>query len=146
MTFMVTRMKALLLTLLGIALGMVIAFVLVIGVEWFSSIVHPLPPDFQGSMDEMCQHVARYPHWVLAVVVVLWGATAFLSVRVANRIGRIGAGSVVALVLMAAVVFNVAMLPYPVWFKAVMPLAMLGACGVGLRRVRPSISMDVSAS
>lgn len=139
-------MKSTLLALLGIILGMVIAFVLVIGVEWFSSVVHPVPPDFKGTMDEMCQHVARYPHWVLAVVVALWGGIAFLAVRVASRIGRSAAGSVVALLLVAAVVFNVAMLPYPVWFKVVMPLAMLVVCGLGLRRGRSVISMDVNAS
>jgi hypothetical protein len=65
---------------------------------------------------------------------------------VATRIGRSVAGIVVALLLIAAVVFNIAMLPYPVWFKIAMPLAMLAACGVGLRRARPSILKDVSAS
>ena len=125
-------MKSILMTIVGLVVGMVLAFVLVIGVEGFSSVVHPLPADFKGTMDEMCQHVARYPHWVLGVVVLLWGATAFLAVWVAAKIGRISAGIVIALLLVAAVVFNVAMLPYPVWFKVVMPLAMLGTCGVGL--------------
>lgn len=129
-------MKSILMTIVGIVVGMVLAFVLVVGVEGFSSVVHPLPADFKGTMDEMCQHVARYPHWVLGVVVLLWGATAYLAVWVATKIGRIAAGIVVALLLVAAVVFNVAMLPYPVWFKAVMPLVMLVACGVGLRMGR----------
>ena len=139
-------MKSILMTIAGIVAGMILAFVLVIGVEGFSAIVHPLPADFKGTMDEMCQHVARYPHWVLGVVVLLWGATAFLAVWVSTRIGRIAAGIVVALLLIAAVVFKVAMLPYPVWFKAVMPVAMLGACILGIRRVRSAISMESSAS
>lgn len=66
-------MKSILMTIVGIVAGMILAFVLVIGVEGFSAIVHPLPADFKGTMDEMCQHVARYPHWVLGVVVLLWG-------------------------------------------------------------------------
>ncbi len=135
-------MKSILMTIVGIVLGMVLAFVLVIGVEGFSSVVHPLPAEFKGTMDEMCQHVALYPHWVLGVVVLLWGAIAFLSVWISTRIGRIAAGIVVALLLVAAVVFNVAMLPYPVWFKAVMPLAMLAACVMGIRRGRPAISIE----
>ncbi len=139
-------MRSLLMTIVGIVAGMILAFVLVIGVEGFSAIVHPFPLEFKGTMDEMCQHVARYPHWVLGVVVLLWGATAFLAVWVSMRIGRIAAGIVVALLLIAAVVFNVAMLPYPVWFKAVMPVAMLGACILGIRRVRPAISIESSAS
>ena len=132
-------------TILGIVVGMALAFVLVIGVEWFSSIVHPFPAEFKGTMDEMCQHVARYPHWVLAVVVPLWSGTAFLGVWVATKIGRIAAGIVVALLLIAAVVFNVACLPYPVWFKVVMPLGMLGACVLGLRRSHPSVEIDSNA-
>ena len=139
-------MKSFLMTIVGIVVGMVVAFVLVVGVEGFSSVVHPLPADFKGTMDEMCQHVARYPHWVLGVVVLLWGAIAFLAVWIATKIGRIAAGIVVALLLVAAVVFNVAMLPYPIWFKVVMPVAMLGACRLGIRRVRPAISMESRAS
>ncbi|MEI8382103.1 MAG: hypothetical protein WCJ09_18375 [Planctomycetota bacterium] len=60
-------MKTVLRTGLGVVLGMGLSFVLVIAVEAFSSVVHPIPADFQGTMDEMCQHVARYPHWVLGL-------------------------------------------------------------------------------
>ena len=33
---------------------------LVIAVEAYSSVVHPLPVDFKGTSEEMCLHVARY--------------------------------------------------------------------------------------
>jgi hypothetical protein len=135
-------MKSALMTILGIIVGMGLALVLVIGVEWFSSIVHPLPVEFNGSMEEMCQHVARYPHWVLGVVVLLWGVIAFLAVWGATRIGRTPAGGVVAFLLLLAVVFNVAMLPYPAWFKVVMPIGLLGACGLGIRRGRQITPVD----
>ena len=46
----------------AIVAGMLVAFVLVIAVELFSSVVHPLPADFDGSMEQMCEHVARYPN------------------------------------------------------------------------------------
>ena len=138
-------MKSILMIMLGVVVGMALAFVLVIGVEGFSAIVHPLPAEFKGTMDEMCQHVARYPHWVLGVVVLLWGMTAFLAVWGATKIGRIAAGIVVALLLIAAVVFNVAMLPYPVWFKVSMPVVMLGACVLGIHRGRPAISIESNA-
>lgn len=39
-------------------------------------------------MDEMCEDVARYPDWVLGVVVLAWSATTFLRVWVATRIGN----------------------------------------------------------
>ena len=78
-------MKSFLITIVGIAVGMVLAFVLVIGVEGFSSVVHPLPAEFKGTMDEMCQHVARYPHWVLGVVSGRVGRDEDRSNRVRKR-------------------------------------------------------------
>jgi hypothetical protein len=63
----------------AIVAGMLVTFILVVAVELFSAVVHPVPPDFGGTMDEMCKHVERYPHWVLVVVVPAWAGTAFAS-------------------------------------------------------------------
>ena len=120
--------------LLGAVAGLALAFVLVIVLELFSALVHPLPPGSTGTMDEMCQHVARYPHWVLAVVVLAWSATGFVSVWAAARIGNRGAGIVVALILTLAIVWNVVMLPYAMWFKVVMLSCFPVACYWGSRR------------
>ena len=35
---------------------------LLAGVELFSAVVYPVPPDFGGTMEEMRKHVERYPH------------------------------------------------------------------------------------
>jgi hypothetical protein len=45
--------------------------------------------------------------------------------------------SIVGLLLFAAVVFNVSMLPYPIWFKAACLLAIPAAMILGVRRARP---------
>ncbi len=108
-----------------------LALVLVITVELFSAVVHSVPPGFTGTMDEMCQHVARYPHWVLGVVVLAWSATTFLSTWVARRIGNRLAGIAVILILTFAIVFNVSKLPYAMWFKVVMLSCFLVACYLG---------------
>ncbi len=50
--------------LLAVVAGMALALALVAAVELFSSVVHPIPADFNGNMGE---HVRRYPHWVLGV-------------------------------------------------------------------------------
>lgn len=63
----------------GIIAGVLTAFVLIVAVELFGAVVHPVPRDFGGTQEEMCEHVARYPHWVLAVVVVAWAGTALVS-------------------------------------------------------------------
>ena len=101
----------------GCFAGMTVAFLLIIAVELFSAIVHPLPADFGGTKEEMCQHVARYPHWVLAFVVPAWGLTALVSTWTAAQIGGRGAALFIGLILMAGLLFNVSMLPYPMWFK-----------------------------
>ncbi len=113
--------------------GMFVAFILLVAIEFFSSIVHPVPPDFGGTKDEMCQHVARYPHWVLTLVVPLWGITAFVSTWTAERIGGRGAALFIGLLLVAAVVFNVWELPYPIWFKVMSVIVIPVAVALGSR-------------
>jgi hypothetical protein len=117
----------------SIIAGLALALLLVMAVEFVSAIVHPLPPDFAGTMDEMCRHVARYPHWILALVVVAWGGTTYASTWVTRRIGNRRAGAFVGLILLSAVAFNVAMLPYPIWFKVANLMAMPTAIFVALR-------------
>ena len=123
-------------TLLAVVAGMALAFALVVAVELFSSVVHPIPADFNG---DMAEHVRRYPHWVLGVAVLAWGATAAAATWVASRIGGRLAGIVVALLLAGALIFNLTMLPYTTWFKIAMFTAFPIACLLGIgygRRVR----------
>lgn len=108
----------------GIVAGMLVAFALVVAVELFGAVVHPLPPDFGETMEEMCLHVERYPGWVLAVVVPAWAGAAFAGTWIAGRLGNRGGALVVGLLVLAALVLNISMLPYPLWFK--------GACLVAI--------------
>jgi hypothetical protein len=124
-------MKTALRTILAVVAGMALALVLVIAVEAFSAVVHPVPPGFTGTMDEMCQHVARYPDWVLGVVVVAYSATALASTWVARRIGGRVGGIAVILILTLAIVFNLTKLPYAMWFKVVMLICFAVACYLG---------------
>lgn len=125
--------KASLRILAGTVLGLFAALVVVIGVEAFSSVVHPLPKDFGGTMEEMCRHVERYPSWVLAVCVPLWSAAALIGTWIARRIGDVSAAGIVGLLLLSAVIFNVAKLPYPLWFKVATLLAIPAALIAGGR-------------
>jgi len=123
-------MKSAVRTLLGVVAGMALAFALVVAVEFFSSVVHPFPADFDGNIPA---HVRRYPGWVLAVAGLMWGAAAAAATWVASRIGGRLAGAVVTLLLAAALAFNLSMLPYVMWFKAAMPAAFFVACLLGIR-------------
>ncbi len=122
----------------AVVAGIVVALILLIAVELFSAVVHPLPPGSGESMEEMCQHVARYPQWVLAVVVPAWGFTAFASTWTARRIAARGAALLIGTLLLAGVVFNISMLPYPTWFKGAILLVIPIAIFLGSRL--PSLS------
>lgn len=127
-------MRAVLRSVGAVAAGIVVASVLVVAVEFFSAAVHPPPEGFQGTFDEVCQLVERYPHWVLAVGALAWSAAAFAATWVAARIGNRWAGTVVALLLGCAIVLNLASLPYALWFKTVMLVCFPIACYLGIRR------------
>lgn len=133
-------------TLVAIVAGMAVAFALVVAVELFSSVVHPIPPDFDGNIPE---HVRRYPGWILGVVVPMWGATAAAATWVASRIGGRPAGALVTLLLASALAFNLSMLPYVTWFKIAMPAAFFAACLLGItygRRVpSPGAAADAAS-
>ena len=123
-------MKSVMRTLVAVVAGMALAFVLVVAVELFSAVVHPLPADFDGNIPE---HVRRYPNWILGVVVPMWAATAAAATWVATRLGGRLAGALVTLLLASALAFNLSMLPYVRWFKIAMPAAFFVACLLGIR-------------
>ncbi|MEX2317461.1 MAG: hypothetical protein WD669_09940 [Pirellulales bacterium] len=116
----------------AVVAGMLVAFILVIAVELFSAVVHPFPPEFGETMEEICKHVERYPHWVLAVAVPAWAGTALAGTWIAGRLGNRVSAVFVGLLLVAAVICNTTMLPYPIWFKIACWIAIPCAIVSGL--------------
>ncbi len=88
---------------------------------------------FGGTQEEMCQHVERFPAWVLGVVVPMWACTAFAGTWIARRLGNLVSAVVVAVLILAALVFNISMLPYPIWFKIACLVAIPAAMLLGMR-------------
>ncbi len=125
-------------TLAAVVAGMLAAFMLVVAVELFSSVVHPFPEGFAGTMEETCRHVERCPNWVLAVCVPAWGVAAFVGAWTAHKIGNLYSVTIVGLLLLAALVLNISMLPYPMWFKianlVVIPTAIVVGGRLSIRR------------
>ena len=139
-------------TIAAVIAALVAGLLLVIGVELFSSVVHPIPSDFGNTPEAMCRHVENYPQWVLAAVVPMWGFAAFASTWIAQRIGNFVAAAIVGSLLLAAVAFNLSMLPYPAWFKIVnlliFPAAIAAGSVLARRRfsgLEHSVTRDVHA-
>ena len=117
----------------AIAAAIVVVFILVVAIEFFSAIVHPFPEDFDGSHEEVCEHVKRYPAWVLVVAAGLWGGTALGGTWIAGKLGNRASAIVLGLLVLSGVILNISMLPYPVWFKIASPLAVALGIGCGFQ-------------
>jgi hypothetical protein len=132
-------------TLAAILVGMLLAFVVVVAVEFFGGVVHPLPGDFGGTTEEMCRHVEAYQSWVLAVVVPAWAFAAFVGTWAAKRIGNVYSFTIVGLLLLAGLVLNLSMLPYPLWFKIACLVAIPAAVVIGGRVATRSKSAGIES-
>jgi hypothetical protein len=121
----------------AIVAGMIVAAMLLVGVELFGAVVHPLPPGFSGTKEELCRHVERYPAWVLAVVVPAWATVALAGTWLAGRLGNLVSSLLIGILLVLALVFNIWMLPYPLWFKIACLIAIPGGVLSGVYLSRP---------
>jgi len=125
--------------------GSIVAFLLVISVELISMYFYPFPEGVDPSDMEVCKaQVESCPHWVLGIAVVGWGATAFTGPWVATRLGanrHPAHGAIIGLLLLAAVGFNMAMLPYAQWFVIanilIVPLAIFWGIQLGRKKAEP---------
>lgn len=136
-------MRTVLRAVAGVACGLLLAFVLVIAVEGFGAVVHPLPKDFDGTTEQMSRHIERYPAWVLAAVVPMWAVTTLGGAWVARKVGGFYAAAFVGLLLLAGLVFNVTKLPYPAWFKAATLIVIPTATILGVGRPAPRKDKDL---
>ena len=132
--------KAIFWSSFAIVSGLVTAFALIVATEGLGAVCHPFPPGLDPNDLEACKaHVAKCPQWFLGVAVGCWGMTALSSVWVATRLGtsrHFAHGGAIGVLLLAAVILNLSMLPYPLWFKVanlvVMPLGIV--LGIWLAR------------
>jgi hypothetical protein len=126
-------MNPILKTVLSVVAGIVTAFLLLVAVELLSAVVHPFPEGLEQTPEAICRHVEKYPPWVLAVAALLWGGAAFASVWLAGKLGNRMSAAIVGTLFVAAIVCNVAMLPYPAWFRIAAPAAALVAVAMAVR-------------
>lgn len=122
---------------LAVVLSLAAAVGLFVAVEGISAILHPWPADFGGTFEEVARQVESYPAWVLALLGgVGYGATMLICTFVATRVSlnrNTWFGYGVGIFLFAMVIYNMVMLPYPIWFWLLMLTVLPSAAYFGTR-------------
>ena len=107
----------------AIIASLVAAMALIIAVEAVTIYFHPFSVGVDTTDQEVVKaHVAKFPHWVLAIGAIGWSVTAFVGAWVATRLGTArhpAHGISIGALLLLAAAFNMYLLPYPVWFVVV---------------------------
>jgi hypothetical protein len=118
----------------AIVVGLVVASILVVAIEFGSLAVYPLPEDFdKDSFEDLCEYVKNCPAWVLAAAVPMWGLTAFVGTWISGRLGNRISAAILGLFLLSMVLLNISMVPYPTWFKIGAPIVVTLAAGYAYR-------------
>ena len=116
--------------------GLLVAIVVVGGVEGLSSRLYPLPAGLDyNDLEAMTSSKAMLPAGAFVAVLVAWGLAALAGSWVAVRIGgHAGIGYLIGVLLGTAGIANLLMIPHPLWMWAgaaiVIPLGTL----IGVRR------------
>ncbi len=104
----------------AILLSFFVALLLLACIEWVgAAVLHPFPADFAGTREEVMQHVAIYPTWALFVGGIGWVITMITATWLATRLSsnrHPAYGIGIGLLLLGGAIFNMAILPYPLWF------------------------------
>ena len=113
--------KSIFWSVLSVAVSLTAAFGLVVAIELVSAIIHPMPPGMDPHDKQACTaFFANYPQWLFGVAAIGWGMTAFTSTWLATRLGayrHFAHGAAIGSLLLLAVIANMLMLPYPMWFE-----------------------------
>ena len=137
-------------SVVAVVLGLTVAMFFIVGVEGVSSVLHPFPPGVDPTnYDAVKDHVARYPTWVLLLCDAGWGLGTLVSSWLATRLGsgrHLAHGIVVGSILLVAVVANMLMLPYPVWFWVANLVVFPVSFTLGAKLGQPRSSTGQSAA
>lgn len=116
--------------LMGVVAGIVVAFLCVFAVEFVAHGLYPPPTGLDASNPaDQARLMAAMPTAAKAMVLLAWFVGALAGAWTANRIaGRSLAGWIVALLVIAAGIATMVMIPHPAWMWAGgIALPLLGA-------------------
>ena len=107
-------------SVLAVIAGLVAAMFFIVGTEAVWAVVYPPAPGVDLHDMEACKaHIAQLPADAYVIAAAGWGLAVLAGTWVATRIGagrHPAHGIVVSLILSAAALMNMLMLPYPALF------------------------------
>jgi hypothetical protein len=102
---------------LGVVAGLVLAFVCIFAIEQAGMRLYPPPAvEYPGDANAAARMMAALPTGAFILVAFAWFIGTLVGAGIANLIARRSiAGWIVVGLIMAAALFNLTMLPHPVW-------------------------------
>lgn len=110
-------MSPLIRRILAVVAGLIVAAVVVAGLEAASSVLYPLPEGLDHTdRDAMTAAISRLPTPAFVAVLFAWGLGALAGAWTAARIsGVVATGYIIGALLLAGGVTNLLAIPHPVW-------------------------------
>lgn len=131
-------------SIVAIVVSLVAAIVIVIITEMLTLSLHPFPEGVDTRDQSVINnHVANFPHSVLAIAAIGWLLTAFVGAWLATRLGNDRHpthGYMVGTILFLAAAYNMLFLPYQLWFEIVIFLGVPLVIFLGVMLARKPMS------
>lgn len=129
-------------TILGVLVGLVVMFVVIMAIEFLGHALYPPPPGLDPmAPEDLSAILAMQPVAAMAFVVLAWVLGAFAGGWVAAKIARghpRTAAVIVSLLVVAGVVAMIVQLPgHPRWMAALGLLLPVPAALLAARMARP---------
>lgn len=109
--------------ILGAIVGVVVAVVTVIAIQWVSHAAFPPPAGIEhADAETIAEYLASAPIAALVIVAGGYVIATFDGVLAATLIGRgqpAAYGALVGLLMLVATIGNLILIPHPAWFAAV---------------------------
>lgn len=124
-------------SVLGVVVGVVVALAIIVGFDFLSSSLFPLPPGVDPMDPAALQAIVdQIPAAAFLIILMGWAAASFfgawLAARIAGRAPFVH-GMIVAVLLLIAGVMNMMLVPHPIWVWILGVAAFLGFGYLGSR-------------
>ncbi len=106
--------------ILSVLAGLVIAVLIIMGVEWIGIQLFPLPSELNmNDMESLRTHPEMIPLANKLFVLLAWAAGTFAGSWLATVVSKrenFAQGLIVGIILLVLAIINMSLFPHPIWF------------------------------